>query len=141
MIGIDGGRLRERKIKRGRKKDSQKQQGYHTDWKEPKLFTIYLLDPKGQVVKSFAPFHDATMEGKEAVFEIMQEYLSHLPLKQLSKIVFCGDGASWIWKRIEILIEKLLPETQVYQSSTGLYTCQTSITGNIGVIAKEMQEQ
>lgn len=115
VIGIDGGRLRERKTKRGRKKDGQKQQGYHTDWKEPKLFTIYLLDSEGQVVKSFAPFHDATMEGKEAVFEIMQEYLSHLPFKQLSKIVFCGDGAPWIWKRVEALIEKLLQETQVYQ--------------------------
>ena len=39
VIGIDGGRLRERRRKRGRKKAGQKRQGYHTDWKEPKLFT------------------------------------------------------------------------------------------------------
>jgi hypothetical protein len=44
VIGIDGGRLREREKKRGRKKAGQKRQGYHTEWKEPKLFTIYLLD-------------------------------------------------------------------------------------------------
>ena len=51
VIGIDGGRLRERRAKRGRKKKGQKRQGYHTDWKEPKLFTLYVLDQQGNVVK------------------------------------------------------------------------------------------
>ena len=64
VIGIDGGRLRERRAKRGRKKAGQKRQGYHTEWKEPKLFTVYVLDNEGRVVKSFAPLHDATMHNK-----------------------------------------------------------------------------
>ena len=49
VIGIDGGRLRERRRKRGRKKAGQKRQGYHTDWKEPKLFTLYVLDNEGHL--------------------------------------------------------------------------------------------
>src|SRR5437588_12988705 len=44
VIGIDGGRLRECRPKRGRKQGGRKRQGYHTEWKEPKLFTLYLLD-------------------------------------------------------------------------------------------------
>jgi hypothetical protein len=62
VIGIDGGRLRERRTKRGRKKAGQKRQGYQEEWKEPKLFTIYLLDAQGQVVKDFTPLYDGTRE-------------------------------------------------------------------------------
>lgn len=39
VIGVDGGRLRERCPKRGRKKKGQKRQGYTGEWREPKLFT------------------------------------------------------------------------------------------------------
>ena len=35
VIGIDGGRLRIRRTKRGKKKKGKKRHGYHTDWKEP----------------------------------------------------------------------------------------------------------
>lgn len=61
VIGVDGGRLRERCPKRGRKKKEQKRQGYKGEWHEPKLFTIYLLNKQGKIVKSFSPLHDATI--------------------------------------------------------------------------------
>ena len=73
VIGIDGGRLRERRRKRGRKPAKLKRQGYHTDWREPKLFTLYLLDEQGQVVKSFAPLHDATLGDHEALFAVLEQ--------------------------------------------------------------------
>ena len=44
VIGIDGGRLRERTNKRGPKKEGQKRQGFHTDWKEPKLPFLMTLE-------------------------------------------------------------------------------------------------
>jgi hypothetical protein len=106
VVGIDGGRLRERRRKRGRKKKGQKRQGYHTDWKEPKLFTLYLLDAQGQVVKAFAPLHDATMGKHEAMFALLEQYLTALDLSAVSRIVFCGDGAPWIWAGVEKLCVK-----------------------------------
>jgi len=75
VIGIDGGRLRERRRKRGRKKEGQKRQGYHTDWREPKLFTVYLVDAQGEVVKQFDPLHDATMGDHVALFALLEQYL------------------------------------------------------------------
>ena len=57
VIGIDGGRLRERRRKRGAKAEKLKRQGYRTEWKEPKLSTIYLTDEKGDIVKEFKPLH------------------------------------------------------------------------------------
>jgi hypothetical protein len=116
VIGIDGGRLRERRRKRGRKKAGQKRQGYHTDWKEPKLFTVYVLDNKGQVVKSFAPLHDATMQKHEGLFALLERYLDALDLERVARIVFCGDGAPWIWSGVEALCQRRgLDQDRVYQ--------------------------
>ena len=118
VVGIDGGRLRERKVKRGKKKKEQKRQGYYSEWREPKLFTIYLLNSKGGKIKGFTPIHDATMGGKDAVFQLLKEYLDQLPLSKLKRIVFTGDGAPWIWSRVEELISDRLniePSIPVYQ--------------------------
>ena len=107
VIGIDGGRLRERRKKRGRKKQGQKRQGFHTDWREPKLFTIYLLDEHGEVKREFDPLHDATMGDHHAMFALLEKYLSALPLETVARVVFCGDGAPWIWSGVDALCERL----------------------------------
>ncbi len=61
VIGIDGGRLRQRRNKRGRKKAGHRWPSYHAEWKEPKLFTLYLLDEQGQVPPHDRPWlHHAT---------------------------------------------------------------------------------
>jgi hypothetical protein len=107
VIGIDGGRLRERRCKRGRKKAGQKRQGYHTDWREPKLFTIYLLDPEGNVVKEFVPLQDATLGDHEQLFALLERYLRALDLSHVARFVFCGDGAPWIWNGVQGLCQRL----------------------------------
>lgn len=116
VIGIDGGRLRERRNKRGRKKQGQKRQGYYTDWKEPKLFTLYLLNAKGEIIKEFAPLHDATMGDHHQMFDVLKQYLDALDLSKVNKVVFCGDGAPWIWSGVENLLPQLgLDLKRVYQ--------------------------
>lgn len=116
VIGIDGGRLRQRRRKRGRKAEDLKRQGYSAEWKEPKLFTIYLVDNQGEIVKDFKPLHDATMGDHTALFDLLECYLDNLDLTQLDRIVFCGDGAKWIWNGIEKLCKrKGLDETKVFQ--------------------------
>jgi hypothetical protein len=107
VIGIDGGRLRERRRKRGRKPAGQRRQGYHTDWREPKLFTLYLLDEQGELVKRFAPVHDATLGDHEALFAVLEAYLRALDLAAVKRLVFCGDGAPWIWSGVEALCRRL----------------------------------
>lgn len=116
VIGIDGGRIRTRRAKRGRRKAEQKRQGFHTDWKEPKLFTIYLLDEKGEVIQDFAPLHDATMGDHQQLWALLEQYLSALPLAEATRIVFCGDGASWLWSGLNAFCERLhLNPAHVYQ--------------------------
>jgi len=102
---VDGGRLRLRRKKRGKKKRGQHRQGYHAEWKEPKLFTMYLVDSQGQFLKGFPPIHDATTGDDDAVFELMAHYLNRLELGVLARVVVCGDGARWIWRRVESLVK------------------------------------
>jgi putative ubiquitin-RnfH superfamily antitoxin RatB of RatAB toxin-antitoxin module len=116
VVSVDGGRLRERKRKRGRKAKKLKRQGYHSDWREPELFTIYLMDSEGNIVKEFKPLHDGTMAGRDGVFDLIEAYLRNLEIEQLERIVFCGDGAKWIWNGTEKLCERMgFDKNQVYQ--------------------------
>ena len=117
VIGIDGGRLRERRRKRGRKAKGLKRHGYHTEWKEPKLFTLYLMDAEGNILKEFEPLHDATMGNHEDMFALLESYLRSLELEQLDRIVFCGDGGKWIWSGIEKLCERMsFDRNKVFQA-------------------------
>ena len=107
VVGVAGGRLRERKRKAGRWKKGQKRQGFSTEWREPKLFTIYFLNVQGEVIRELSPIHDATMGNHEAIFALLEQYLSALPLAQAKTIVFCGDGASWIWSDVVSLCARM----------------------------------
>jgi hypothetical protein len=107
VIGIDGGRLRERCPNRGRKKQGHKRQGYRGEWREPKLFTIYLVDQAGETVDAFSPLQDATLGDHKAMFTLLEQYLSALPLADADRVVFCGDGAPWIWSGVEALCQRL----------------------------------
>ncbi len=107
LICMDGGRLRQRKRKQGRKPDSLKRQGYHTDWVEPKLLTIQFLDQNGKLLKDIPPIYDATLGNIENFFDLLYQYLRELDLKNADRIVFCADGAPCLWKRIPELMHKL----------------------------------
>ncbi len=117
VIGIDGGRIRIRKNKSGRKKKDQKRHSYHTDWKEPKLLSMYFIDSDGKKVKDIKPVYDATMQGMESMTNLLEAYLNSLPdYYQIDQIVFTADGAPWIWTQIENIIKRCLSEdVKIYQ--------------------------
>lgn len=106
-VGIDGGRLRTRRTKRGPIPEGQKHAGFTTPWREPKLFTIYTLDENGRTDQDWTPIHDATLGDADAVFGLLEATLRALPLEQAERIVFLGDGAEWLWPRVDQLVWKL----------------------------------
>lgn len=112
--GIDGGRIRIRKNKRGRKTKKNRSH-YHTDWKEPKLLIIYVVNEEGRRDRQFCPIIDGTMKGPDAVFNLMHYYLVKLNITKADKIVFTADGAQWIWDRVGSLMASLkLKEDQIH---------------------------
>jgi hypothetical protein len=107
LICIDGGRLRERRPKRGRKPKNQKRQGYHAEWKEPIQFVIHIVNPDGTISQTHLPIYDATMGDIDAAFDLLEIYLRELDILKAQRVVFCCDGARSYWKRTGPLAQKL----------------------------------
>ena len=106
VISTDGGRLRVRKNKRG-KKTKKGRSRYHTDWREPKLLMIYVVDEKGRIAQEFAPVIDGTLQGPDETFRLLEFYLRELGIDQAAEVLFIADGAKWIWQRVTQLWQRL----------------------------------
>lgn len=108
LICVDGGRIRERRKKRGKLKEGAKRQGYYTEWFEPRLLTINQFDKNGKKIKSVNPILDGSCGSMDDFFELLKEYLRSINLEEASEIVFCADGGQGIWPRIDQLISDLM---------------------------------
>ncbi len=86
---------------------SYKRCGFHTDWIEPKLFTLHILDEDGNIVKDIAPFVDGTTGKVDEFIALLEQYLVRLRIEDASEVVLVGDGAPWIWERIPKLIHSI----------------------------------
>lgn len=106
VISLDGGRIRIRKRKRG-KKTKKGRSRYHTDWREPKLLVIYVVNDQGRISQEFAPVIDGTLQGPDAIFRLLEFYLSQLKITEAERILFIADGAKWIWLRVAPLLQRL----------------------------------
>lgn len=106
VISTDGGRLRIRSNKRG-KKTAKGRSRYHTHWREPKLLVIYVVDENGKMSSEFTPVLDGTLKGPDAVFALIASYLKELEITSADRVLFIADGAKWIWCRVVKLWSKL----------------------------------
>ena len=106
VISTDGGRLRVRRNKRG-KRTKKGRLRYHTDWREPKLLVIYVVDEKGRLAQEFAPVMDGTLQGPDEVFRLIEFYLRELKVHEAKEVLFVADGATWIWNRVTELWRRL----------------------------------
>src|SRR3954453_12460199 len=106
VLSTDGGRLRIRTTKRG-PKTAKGRNRYRTDWREPKLLIIYVVDEKGQMDREFLAVIDGTLGGPDAIFKLMEFYLRELKTPTADQILFVADGARWIWNRVGALLRRL----------------------------------
>jgi hypothetical protein len=108
LVAMDGGRLRERLPARaGRRRKATGHRRYDAPWREPKLFTIYVLDPEGNIDERYQPVYDATLGDCEHLFLMLEGYLKALGAHQAQQMIIVGDGAPWIWERTQKLVKKL----------------------------------
>ena len=106
VVSTDGGRIRIRTTKRG-PKTAKGRNRYRTDWREPKLLIIYVVDEKGQMDREFLAVIDGTLGGPDAIFKLLEFYLRELKISTADKILFVADGARWIWNRVGVLLRRL----------------------------------
>jgi hypothetical protein len=106
ILSVDGGRIRIRTTKRG-PKTAKGRHRYRTDWREPKMLLIYVVDEKGQMDRSFLAVIDGTLGGPDAIFKLMEFYVRELKIATADKVLFVADGARWIWNRVGALLRRL----------------------------------
>lgn len=106
VISTDGGRIRIRKNKRGHKTKKGRSR-YKTDWREPKLILIYVINDDGEKDRKISPMMDASLDGPDVIFEMLLYYLKKLGVTLADKLLFVSDGAQWIWERVAGLIFNL----------------------------------
>lgn len=107
LICVDGGRFRERRTKRGKRKKGLKRQGFHSDWVEPRLLSISQFDGDGKKIKSISPIIDGSCGSMDDFFDLLKQHLSRINLNGASQIVFCSDNGPGIWPRADKLIKDL----------------------------------
>ena len=103
VISTDGGRIRIRERKSGRKTEKGRNR-YKAAWREPKILIIYTAGEDGRMEKSFAPIIDGTLKGPDAVFSLIGYYLEKIGITKADRVLFIADGARWIWNRVEKLM-------------------------------------
>lgn len=103
---VDGGRVRLREPHRkGPIPKGKKRRGFNAKWREPKLLTLYVINAEGKKDPRFPPIIDGTLEDADGVVPLMVAYLRMVRVKNASQLIVLGDGARWIWNRIQTIID------------------------------------
>jgi hypothetical protein len=119
-VSTDGGRIRIRKNKPG-KKTAKKRTRYKTDWREPKLLIIYVVGEDGKKSPTFPPVIDASLAGPDALFGMLAYYLKKLQITLADQLFFIADGAPWIWDRVAGLLEDVGIDLAKYSQALDFY--------------------
>ena len=105
-IFVDGGRIRTRVKKRGRKRKSGGK-SYGTDWREPRVLVVCELDKAGRKKRLGYLRYDATIADADGTFSRLASLLREVDARNADLWVIGGDGAEWIWNRTARLAEEL----------------------------------
>jgi hypothetical protein len=115
QVCADGGRIRTRITKRGRKRKNGRH-GFKGDWTEPLLFTITVLDSNSRQLITYKPFYDGTIEGVDHMFTILESYLSWLGIEKAACVQFAADGDKKLWSRFRAMANRLgIPRERVFE--------------------------
>jgi hypothetical protein len=111
-VAIDGGRLRVRTVvKKTRVSGRTKRKKFRVEWREPKVVILFETDEKGRMVRGSRPVIDGTLQGPDALIELVAFHLHRLGGAKARVVTFVADGAPWIWARLDwvIAVVKLEP--------------------------------
>lgn len=109
-VAIDGGRVRTRTlVRKSRVGKTRKRRKFRVEWREPKLLVVFELDENGQMERKrpTTTVLDGTLQGPDALMELVAMHLHRLGAAQATHVVFLGDGAAWIWARLDWVIAKV----------------------------------
>lgn len=109
VISVDGGRTRLRRNKRGKRRQATRRHGFHGDWREPLLLTIYAVDEQGHKIntREIPITNDGTFGHYETLLQLLEMHLVKLGIATCQRVLLLADGARWMWKHIPPLLQRL----------------------------------
>jgi len=112
---VDGGRVLVRRRVAGRPKKGGRKR-FVTEWREPKVLTVYVVGDDGKRDRTVSPVIDGTLGDADEVFALLRYHLLRLGGHQAKDLALVGDGAPWIWARADELRAALdLPEERFHE--------------------------
>src|SRR4051794_40937084 len=107
-VGMDGGRVRVRTVVETiRVGGKRKRKRFRVEWREPKVVILFETDEKGRMVRGSRPVIDGTLQGPDALIELVAFHLHRLGAAQAKLVTFAADGAPWIWARLDWVIARV----------------------------------
>src|SRR5271165_6095527 len=107
-VGIDGGRVRVRTvIEKIRVSGGKKRRKFRIEWREPKVVIVFQTDKKGWMGKGSRAVIDSTLQGPDALIELVAFHLHRLGAAKAKLVTFTADGAPWIWARLDWVIAQV----------------------------------
>lgn len=114
VLSIDGGRTRTRTYTG--KVNELGNCKFDTNWREPKLFVIDILNESGQPDGNAMPIYGCRF-GEQDVFKLLSRYLKKLEVNKVKSIQILGDGAPWIWNHTKAtLLELGVTENKIIET-------------------------
>jgi hypothetical protein len=105
---IDGGRVRVRTIvKPIRVGGKTKRKKFRVEWREPKVVILFEVDKKGRMARGSHPVIDGTLQGPDALIELVAFHLHRMGAARAKVVTFAADGAPWIWKRLDWVVAQV----------------------------------
>jgi len=117
VVGIDGGRVRVRSVvETARVGGKRKRKKFRVEWREPKVVILFEADKTGRMVRGSRPVIDGTLQGPDALIELVAFHLHRMGGAGADVVTFVADGAPWIWKRLDWVIAQVkLPPNRVVE--------------------------
>src|SRR3954453_4266058 len=104
-VGIDGGRIRVRTVVEAiRVGGEKKRKKFKIEWREPKVMILFEIDEEGRMVRGGRSVIDGTLQGPDALIELVAFHLHRMGAAKAKVVIFLADGAPWIWARLDWVV-------------------------------------
>lgn len=139
-VAVDGGRVNIRRRVAGRPRKGGRKH-FVSEWREPKVLTVYVLREDGERDKCHRVVLDGTLGDADGVFKLLIYHLLRLGVHRAEQVVFLGDGAKWIWNRTAALRAALGLDAEKFVEVLDYFHVVERLTKLVGKKARWKEEE
>ncbi|MCY3011516.1 MAG: hypothetical protein NTY42_17045 [Planctomycetota bacterium] len=90
----------------GRSKEQRRKGTFTASWREPKVLKIYVHGTDGRKNEEYLELIDGSFGDADYMERLIAMHIWRLGMHKAKSITFNSDGATWIWDRIESILER-----------------------------------